>query len=481
MDALSALQQYYGYSQFRPGQLEIVESVINRQDSLALLPTGGGKSLCFQIPGLVLGGTTLVVTPLISLMADQVKRLQSLKIQATYLSSTLDKSEQLLRLNLLKEQRWQFVYLSPELLLTAKFLKYSQSVNIPLIAIDEAHCISEWGHDFRPEYQQIRKYVDQLNTKPTLIAVTATATPTVVADILISLRLNNPRIFTRSFKRENIAIKVIGCNTYTEKLQNLLYWLLRNQTQCGIIYSLTRNAAEDVFSDITYFLPQIKIAVYHGGISAEQRERVQNAFISQKIQLISATSAFGMGIDKANIRYVIHNQLPLTLEEYYQEVGRAGRDGFPSEAILLFHPPDAQPAWSLIGNNPVKKHGFKIFLKYCQTRSCRSHQLLSHFGELKTPNCKQCDICYPTSVKPQPIEIAHFSRFSRNVELKLAAHNLKRKSVISNQLLQWLFLLKPVSVKTTQHIPGVGEGWMKEIYPIIKNELDSLHQRQMLI
>jgi ATP-dependent DNA helicase RecQ len=429
----------------------------------------------------VLGGTTIIVSPLISLMSDQVSALTSRGIQATYLASSVPQAEYQQRVELLKAGKWQCVYVSPETLLSPAFFQYTKKVEIPLIAIDEAHCISEWGHDFRLEYTQLTTYINLLPKKPRVIAVTATATPRVVSDICRFLNFSSPRIFTRSFRRDNIAINVISCPTYSHKLFQLIYWLKRFHNQSGIIYSLTRQSAEEVTQLVQRILPQTPIATYHGGMQADERAQVQTAFISNRLPLVSATSAFGMGIDKPNVRFVIHYQLPLTLEEYYQEIGRAGRDGSASQSFMLFHKPDIQVSRSLIGSNHSKIKHFAHLQHYCQTSGCRRQFLLSYFGEYDTPACLTCDLCQPHNIKSKPIEKQEFSRFSRAIEKLFHSNKLHRESRISNQVLQWLYLIKPTSDLDLARIPGIGTGWIKEIFPLIQPELAALRERGMLV
>lgn len=333
------LDHFFGFTSFRPLQEEIVTAITNGQDCLAILPTGGGKSLCFQLPGLVLPGITLVISPLISLMTDQVENLSKKGVRAVALNSSLSQSEQAQAVQDIQLLLYKFVYLSPEKLASEQIQAVLSKLPIRLLVIDEAHCISEWGHQFRPEYRQIKQCIQQLSSPPIVAAFTATATPQTAADIRQQLGLRSPAEFRQSVIRSNLSLHILDCPTKT--IQNLVCQrlLYRHQQSACIIYCATREQTELTAS----FLCQqgIEAVPYHAGLTSDRRQHVQHQFIANRYQVICATTAFGMGVDKPDIRCVIHLNIPVSIEGYYQEIGRAGRDGQPSSCYLLSLPGDA--------------------------------------------------------------------------------------------------------------------------------------------
>lgn len=334
------LLKYFGYSAFRLTQRKIIETVLNLQDTLAVLPTGGGKSVCYQIPGILLGGTTIVISPLISLMKDQVEQLQKRGINACFINSTLSENEIQNIFTNFTDGKYQFVYVAPERLLTQKFVEACQKICIPLIAIDEAHCISHWGHDFRPSYVSIPSFIEKLPSRPVILAVTATATEQVREDIVRSAGLSNPKLFLSSFARENLHIEVMHCRNEPEKILWLIKLWQKYRGEKIIIYCATRAQTEHLAEIASIF--GFNCSAYHAGLQAENRQEIQTEFTHNKIQMIAATNAFGMGVDIPDIRAVIHVQVPNDLEGYYQEIGRAGRDGKPSYCHLLYTDHDLQ-------------------------------------------------------------------------------------------------------------------------------------------
>ncbi len=332
-DPVLVLQEYWGYPSFRPLQEDIVRSVAEGNDTLALLPTGGGKSICFQVPGLMLGGLTLVISPLIALMQDQVRNLNSHGIPATFINSTLKIHEIDRKLQMAMDGKYKFLYLAPERLQTDLFQKRLDRLNIRLIAVDEAHCVSQWGYDFRPAYLQIGALREQLPGVP-LIALTASAPPKVAEDILDRLQMESPRTFRKSFRRDNLVYTVQA----TEDIPGRIIRFLKNQSGAGIIYTRTRKRT--VLMAQMLEREGIKAAAYHGGLPNRERSQIQDRWIKNELQVIAATNAFGMGIDKPDVRFVIHYNLPSDIESYYQEAGRGGRDGKTAHALAFYNRPD---------------------------------------------------------------------------------------------------------------------------------------------
>jgi len=339
-DAQSALEQHFSFASFREGQADVIRAVLEGRDSVVVMPTGGGKSLCYQLPALLFPGTTLVVSPLIALMKDQVDALNARGIAATVINSSISFDEQLSRIRLMAEGFFKLVYVAPERFRNERFVEALKQVTISLFAVDEAHCISQWGHDFRPDYLRLRAAVEALSQgsqdskRPQIIALTATATPTVRADIGVQLGVEDAASFVAGFDRPNLALRVVPCKTDRERIAHAAQ-IIERSDGTGIIYASTRKAVEEVTSQLQRL--QLKVAAYHAGLSEDVRSKVQDRFMSGELQAIVATNAFGMGIDKRDLRFVTHYNLPGSIEAYYQEVGRAGRDGLPSVCTLLFN------------------------------------------------------------------------------------------------------------------------------------------------
>lgn len=398
--AQQLLKDYYGYDTFRPGQQAIIEQILTDKNSLAIMPTGGGKSLCYQIPGLTLDGTAIVVSPLISLMKDQVDALVSLGIPATYINSSLSSEEQRQRVTDLRQGRYKFVYVAPERFETPSFIETIKSISISLIAFDEAHCISQWGHDFRPSYRSVVPALKTIPNLPVVVALTATATDEVIEDIRRLIEVDPNHVINTGFARENLAFHVMKGR---DKQDFISHYVQERKQDAGIIYASTRKQVEKVYDFLQ--AKGYSVARYHAGMSEDARKQAQNAFIQEEITIMVATNAFGMGIDKSNVRYVIHYSLPMNIESYYQEAGRAGRDGEPSDCILLFSGQDIQLQkfmidQSLMDEDKKTKEYKKLqaMVNYCHTHSCLQTFILHYFNDFSTEtDCGKCTNCQSTS------------------------------------------------------------------------------------
>jgi ATP-dependent DNA helicase RecQ len=393
VELLGSLKRHFGHDQFRPLQREIVQDALAGQDVFVLMPTGGGKSLCFQLPALMRDGLTIVVSPLIALMKDQVDALQTSGIPATYLNSTLDREEAKTRWRGLHRGQYRMLYVAPERLMLDAFLERALNWNIAQFAIDEAHCISEWGHDFRPEYRELKKLRKHLPDVP-LMALTATATERVRADIVKELKLRDPRCYVASFNRPNLTYRVVPKSVPYEQL---LAFIRSRPNDSGIIYCASRKSTESLARNLNE--DGIATKPYHAGLTTPERTKHQDAFLRDDVRVITATIAFGMGINKPNVRFVVHYDLPKNLESYYQETGRAGRDGLPSECILLFSPGDVAKQRHFIDEKSEKeariaRAQLQQMVHYAETRECRRGVLLEYFGEKFLPqSCDSCDNC----------------------------------------------------------------------------------------
>src|SRR3954469_3162986 len=380
MELLSGLKKHFGYDQFRPLQREIIEDALAGRDVFALMPTGGGKSLCFQLPALIRDGLTIVVSPLIALMKDQVDALQTSGIPATYLNSTLDREEAKARWRGLHRGHYRMLYVAPERLMLDTFLERALNWDIAQFAIDEAHCISEWGHDFRREYRELKKLRKHLPDVP-IMALTATATERVRADIIKQLQLNDPRAYVASFDRPNLTYRVIG---KTAAYEQLLAFLRSRPNDSGIIYCASRKSTESLSRNLNE--DGVSAKPYHAGLTTAERTKHQDAFLRDDVRVITATIAFGMGINKPNVRFVVHYDLPKNIESYYQETGRAGRHGLPSECVLLFSPGDVAKQLHFIDEKTEKeariaRAQLQQMVHYAETRECRRATLLDYFGQ----------------------------------------------------------------------------------------------------
>ena len=393
--ALEILKKYYGYNSFRGKQAKIIEEILKGRDVLTIMPTGGGKSICYQIPAMILDGITIVISPLISLMKDQVDSINNIGIQSAYINSSLSSIEINDILRKLSNAEIKILYVAPERLESNEFISLLSNINISQIAIDEAHCVSQWGHDFRVSYRKISRFISLLTKRPIITAFTATATDEVRKDIIERLDLINPEVFISGFDRENLKI-IIEKGVIRKRY--ILDYLENNKDEAGIIYCATRKEVDNLYNFLTE--KGINVEKYHAGLSDDERKQAQENFIYDKTNLIIATNAFGMGIDKPNIRYVIHYNMPKNIEGYYQEIGRAGRDGENSECIMLFSPSDVQTQRYIIDTattdifrkeNELAKLQTMINLVYSQ--ECYRKYILKYFGEEREENCNNCSNC----------------------------------------------------------------------------------------
>lgn len=402
MTADEILKQYFGYDSFRTGQESIINAILSHNDCLTIMPTGAGKSICYQVPAMVMDGITLVISPLISLMQDQVKALNEVGINAAYLNSSLTYNQMEKALKYAKEGLYKIIYVAPERLVSSDFLDFATSVNISMVTVDEAHCISQWGQDFRPSYLRISEFIEMLPQRPIVSAFTATATEEVKEDIVCSLRLQNPKVLVTGFDRPNLYFSVEHTRL---KDEYVLDFLREHSSDSGIIYCATRKNVDKLYD----LLASLGFSVdkYHAGMTTEDRKQNQTEFIYDRKSVIIATNAFGMGIDKSNVRFVIHYNMPQSIENYYQEAGRAGRDGEEAQCILLYSPQDVVINKVLIENREPGEydeetlqtirqrdmHRLRIMDEYCTGTGCLRNYMLKYFGEDPKEDCNNCSNC----------------------------------------------------------------------------------------
>lgn len=388
------LKKYFGYENFRFGQEELINHILNGEDVLGIMPTGAGKSICYQVPAMLLEGVTIVISPLISLMKDQVDSLNEIGIPATFINSSLSYNQYEQILENILHNIYKIIYVAPERLNSEVFLRLLDKINISMVTIDEAHCVSQWGHDFRPSYREIANVILNLKTRPIVSCFTATATKIVKEDIINLMHLENPFTITTGFDRQNLKFLV---ETPEDKLNYIINYLENNKNKSGIIYCLTRKNVDSLYEELSSL--GYSVSKYHGGLSEKQRSDSQNDFTYDRTEIMIATNAFGMGIDKSNIRYVIHYNMPKDLECYYQEAGRAGRDGEFAECILLFSRADIVTNKFLIESTPSSSHineytKLNDIVDYCNTDKCLRKYILEYFGETPSfENCNNCSNC----------------------------------------------------------------------------------------
>ena len=404
MNKQEVLKKYFGYDAFREGQEELISHILHKEDVLGIMPTGAGKSLCYQVPAIMMEGITLVISPLISLMKDQVGALNEAGIRAAYLNSSLNPNQYRKALSLAKQYTYKIIYVAPERLMSEEFLSFAQGMNIAMVCVDEAHCVSQWGQDFRPHYLKIREFVNALDQRPIISAFTATATKEVKEDIIRMLDMQEPFMITTGFDRDNLYFAV---ERPKDKYASVLNYLRQHPDTSGIIYCLSRKLVEEVSRRLCE--DGYDATRYHAGLSDEERIRNQDDFIYDRKPIMVATNAFGMGIDKSNVRFVIHYNMPKNMESYYQEAGRAGRDGEDADCILLYSGQDVRLNQFLIDSSSSmkedmseedreairqkEKERLKAMTFYCSIQGCLRHYMLKYFGEASEDYCGKCSNC----------------------------------------------------------------------------------------
>lgn len=485
MTAKEILKKYFGYDNFRPMQEEVINAILEGKDILAIMPTGAGKSLCFQVPSLMLPHGSIVISPLISLMKDQVEGLNEQGIAASFVNSTITHEESIERLRDLYRGKIKLLYMAPEKLETSYFTHCLMQVPLSMIVIDEAHCVSQWGHDFRPGYLKIKNFINALPKKPQIAALTATATKTVEKDMCENLGLLNAKHFKTGLDRPNLSFSVISD---TDKKQFIEKYLNTHKEESGIIYAATRKAVDEIYEEIKE--KGYKVGKYHAGMDDEERKKVQDDFSFDHIQIMVATNAFGMGIDKSNIRYIIHYHMPKSIEAYYQEAGRSGRDGDEAECILLYSGKDSGIQKYLIqqgtGDQTQKNREYAklhAMIDYCKTGLCLRNHILKYFGENPQDECKHCSTCKMQKIKTDVTETATLvfrtiKILNGHFGVSIITDILKgsRSKALKERKLEKTPTYGRLSFETTKHIKTaisryIADGYIKregEPYPTLK-------------
>ena len=459
-EAQAVLRKYYGYKGFKPIQQKAIASILNGEDTFVVMPTGGGKSLCYQVPALMLDGLTLVISPLISLMKDQVDQLVRLGICAACMNSMLDGEQYQQLRRQIQAGQIQILYIAPERLRSGDFLSLLRRQKISLVAVDEAHCVSQWGHDFRPSYHEISRFIRSLPVRPVVAAFTATATAETRSDIIQQLELIRPNIYRASFNRANLILAV---ERDGKRKEALLQFVETHKGQSGIIYCNTRKEVDKVWDMLRR--AGIPVLRYHGGMEDWERNENREKFLQEQIDLIVATNAFGMGINKADVRYVVHYNLPKNIESYYQEIGRAGRDGLPSLCVLFFSYADVHVNRYLLEQSGKSEERFAIELQkldamvqYATTKRCLRQQILQYFGEKAAEHCQGCSNCCEVSLgkpKIQQMEEELLNALRSTRLLAAIEEGVPSYEILSDELLQELAQKQPVSILALKQVAGL--------------------------
>ncbi len=459
-EAQAVLRKYYGYKGFKPIQQKAIASILNGEDTFVVMPTGGGKSLCYQVPALMLDGLTLVISPLISLMKDQVDQLVRLGICAACMNSMLDGEQYQQLRRQIQAGQIQILYIAPERLRSGDFLSLLRRQKISLVAVDEAHCVSQWGHDFRPSYHEISRFIRSLPVRPVVAAFTATATAETRSDIIQQLELIRPNIYRASFNRANLILAV---ERDGKRKEALLQFVETHKGQSGIIYCNTRKEVDKVWDMLRR--AGIPVLRYHGGMEDWERNENQEKFLQEQIDLIVATNAFGMGINKADVRYVVHYNLPKNIESYYQEIGRAGRDGLPSLCVLFFSYADVHVNRYLLEQSGKSEDRLAIELEkldamvqYATTKRCLRQQILQYFGEKAAEHCQGCSNCCEVSLgkpKIQQMEEELLNALRSTRLLAAIEEGVPSYEILSDELLQELAQKQPVSILALKQVAGL--------------------------
>lgn len=459
-EAQAVLRKYYGYKGFKPIQQKAIASILNGEDTFVVMPTGGGKSLCYQVPALMLDGLTLVISPLISLMKDQVDQLVRLGICAACMNSMLDGEQYQQLRRQIQAGQIQILYIAPERLRSGDFLSLLRRQKISLVAVDEAHCVSQWGHDFRPSYHEISRFIRSLPVRPVVAAFTATATAETRSDIIQQLELIRPNIYRASFNRANLILAV---ERDGKRKEALLQFVETHKGQSGIIYCNTRKEVDKVWDMLRR--AGIPVLRYHGGMEDWERNENQEKFLQEQIDLIVATNAFGMGINKADVRYVVHYNLPKNIESYYQEIGRAGRDGLPSLCVLFFSYADVHVNRYLLEQSGKSEDRLAIELEkldamvqYATTKRCLRQQILQYFGEKAAEHCQGCSNCCEVSLgkpKIQQMEEELLNALRSTRLLAAIEEGVPSYEILSDELLHELAQKQPVSILALKQVAGL--------------------------
>lgn len=480
-EAESLLHKYYGYKALKPIQRKAIQSILHGEDTFVVMPTGGGKSLCYQIPALMLDGLTLVISPLISLMKDQVDQLVRRGIRAACMNSMLDGEQYRFLRQQIQNKQIQILYVAPERLRSGDFLSLLRRQSIALVAVDEAHCVSQWGHDFRPSYHSISQFIHTLAMRPVVAAFTATATAETREDIIRRLELQRPNIYRASFNRSNLILAVKRDGNRKEEL---LQFVQAHRGQAGIIYCNTRKEVDKVWDLLRR--AGISVLRYHGGMEDWERNDNQEKFLYEQINLIVATNAFGMGINKPDVRYVVHYNLPKNIESYYQEIGRAGRDGLPSLCVLFFSYADVHVNRYLLEQSSKSEDRLAVELQkldsmvqYASTRHCLRQYILQYFGEKAQEHCQGCSNCCTVSLgKPvmQQIEEALLDEL-RSWRLMIAIEEgVPSYRILNDETLQDLAQKQPLSLVALEQIIGMGERKIEQYGEILLKMISQYQQ-----